>query len=104
MAVLPQRVENRYIRRDLVGRTGLRKLHLELDVVGVGRRSADKILEMHGGVRPMPGHVAHRVHQAARPAAIKMSAALLFEYRPEVIGLIGVAIVVVQHDLAVERA
>ena len=57
---------------------------------------------MHRRIRPVTGHVAHGVHQAARPAAIEMRAALLFQHRPQVVGLIGIAIVVMQHDLAVE--
>ena len=102
MAVLAKRIQDRDIGRDLVSRAGFRKPDLEWLVVGMRRRGADKVLEMHRRIRPVAGHVAHRIHQAARPTTVKMGAALLLQHRPQVIGLIGIAIVVMQHDLAFE--
>src|SRR5580704_6066308 len=75
-------------------------MHRESRVIRIVYRRSDKILKMHGGIRPMSGHIANRVHQTARPAAIKMRAALLFKNGPKVISPIRLAVIVVQDGPA----
>src|SRR5215204_6668519 len=48
----------------------------------------------------MAGHVTHRFHQAARSAAVEVRSFGLFQYRPEIVGPIGVAMIVMDDDLA----
>src|SRR6478752_2908318 len=104
MALSAKRVEDGDAGRNFIALAASGKSDLERLVVGARGGGSDKVLEMHGRIRPVSGHVAHRVHQSARSATIKMRAALLFQHRPEIIGLVGVAIVVMENDLAGEFA
>src|SRR4029077_15864910 len=104
MALSAKRVEDGDAGRNFIVLAASGKSDLERLVVGARGGGSDKVLEMHGRIRPVSGHVAHRVHQSARSATIKMGAAVLFQHRPEIVGLPGVAIVVVENDLACEFA
>src|SRR6266404_6965139 len=100
VALLAKRIQNGNAGCDFVALAAFGEFDLEGPVVRMGCGCPDEILEVHGGIRPMTGHVADRVHQAARPATIEMSAALFFQHGPEVVSLIGLAIVMVENDLA----
>src|SRR6202007_3081971 len=63
MAMPSKRVQDRHTGCDLKRRSPFREPELERFVVGMGRGGADEILEVHRRVRPVAGHVAHRVHQ-----------------------------------------
>src|ERR1039457_6324827 len=82
---------------------GARELHLERLVGRLVRLGIAEGLEMHGSRRPMVGHMAHRLHQRARPAAIQMLAGFSFrEDRPQVERVGGIAPVVVDGDVVLE--
>ena len=87
--------------RHLDNRAGAREPHPEWLVVGRVLLRLGERLEVHGGWRPVAGHVAHRCHQPARTAAIDVALGLL-EHRPEIERARGIAAVMMDHHLAAE--
>src|SRR5579883_2758908 len=70
-------------------------------LVVAARRGVGEGFEMHCRRRPVPGHVADRLHQAPRPAAIEVASGLLDD-RPKVERAGEIAAVMVDGHLAAQ--
>src|ERR1700693_2527879 len=100
VAMLAERIQNGNSGSNLITLSALGECDFEGLVVGTRRGCPDKILKVHGRNRPVAGHIADGVHQAARTATIEMGAALFFQHRPKIVGLPGIAVVMVEDDFS----
>src|SRR5882724_2635799 len=100
VAMLAERIQNGNSGSNLITLSALGEFDLEGLVVGTRRGCPDEILKVHGRIRPVAGHIADGVHQTARTATIKVSAALFFQHRPEIVGLLGIAVIMMEDDFS----
>src|ERR1700676_1516086 len=100
VAMLAERIQNGNSSSDLITLSALDEFDLEGLVVGTRRGCHDEILKVHGRIRPVAGHIADGVHQAARTTTIKMGAALFFQHWPEIVGLPGLAVIMMEDDVS----
>src|ERR1700719_5248474 len=100
VAMLAERIQNGNSGSNFITLSALGECDFEGLVVGTRRGCPDEILKVHGRIRPVTGHIADGVHQAARTATIKMGAALLFQRRPEIVGLLGITVIMMEDDFS----